>query len=181
MRGVVAPEPPSSLHPAALPHRIWCCSCSQLCCAAPRPKMFAPIIFAEVTACSNVAELWPHNTSRVTTGFLFPVNIKISWAERIVLFLFSLMVVGFFLHVRHSHRYIIRVTGSGRGWQNEGRAQSSLWTGVCHVPALGGSDGFKGHCWAPCYLCICTNTFRDADQMLSWAAHVNSQQWKNQR
>lgn len=76
--------------------RIWCCSCSQLRCAAPRPKMFAPIIFADVTACSNMAELWPHNTSCVTTDFLFPVNVNIFQAERIVLFCFDWCLLGVF-------------------------------------------------------------------------------------
>lgn len=158
MRGVVAPEPPSSLHPAALPHRIWCCSCSQLCCAAPRPKMFAPIIFAEVTACSNVAELWPHNTSRVTTGFLFPVNIKISWAERIVLFLFSLMVVGFFyMFVTHTDTSSgwLAVEGAGR-MKAEPRAVSELvcvmslhWVEVMALRGIAGHPAISGFVQTP--------------------------------
>lgn len=155
VRGVVAPEPPSSLHPAALLHRIWCCSCSQLCCAAPHPKMFAPIIFAEVTACSNVAELWPHNTSCVTTDFLFPVNIKISWAERIVLFLFSLMFVGFFYMFTLEELYYPQPSLTSSGWltvegagrlKAEPRAMSEL---VCvmslHLVEVMALKGIAGH------------------------------------
>lgn len=34
-------------------------------------KMFAPIVFADVIAYSNKAELWPHKTSCVTNDFFF--------------------------------------------------------------------------------------------------------------
>lgn len=80
-------------------------------------------------------------------------------------FLFCLVLFGFFkcsggilISSNITHTHIIRLTDSGRGWQTEGRTKSSLWTVVCHVPALGGSDGSKGHCRAPLYIWICTNT-----------------------
>lgn len=176
--------------PAPVCGRIWCCSCRQLCCAAPPPKMFAPIVFADVIDCSNMAELWPHNTSCVTTDFYFQWMLKLHKQKE---FVFFAVLVGVFWHFckcslwrnfnileHHSHTHIIRLIDTGRGWQTEGRTKSSLWTVLSlHLVEVTALRGIAGH---PCISgFVQTPSFLDVDKMLSWPAHVNSQQCKNQR
>lgn len=123
--------------------------------------------------------------------FYFQWTLKFPKQKELFFFVLTGVCWGFFkcslwrncnILKHHWHIPIIRLTGSWRDWQTEGRTKSSLWTlhvmslHLVEVMALRGTAG---------HLCISgfvqTPSFLDVDKMFSWAGHVNSQQCKSER
>lgn len=157
-----------ALFPSLLPGsvgvrgRLWCCSCSQLCCTAPRPKCL-PWLFLLMLLPIQTRQSFGLTKPPVSQMIFFSMHVKIFQAERVVFWGFFLFVyLGFFkcscwrsinILEHRSHTYWHHQAD----WQWKGpvdwedRFKSSLWTVACHVHVLR-SDGFKGHCWALLWL-----------------------------
>lgn len=100
--------------------RLWCCSCSQLCCTAPRTKCL-PRLFLLMLLPIQTRQSFGLTKPPVSQMIFFSTNVKIFQAERVVLFFFFFLKCSYWRNYNvvehHSHMYSHHqgLTGKGAG------------------------------------------------------------------
>lgn len=183
IRGVVAPKALPSLRPycpgsGGVCGRLWCCSCSQLCCAAPRTKCL-PRLFLLMLLPIQTRQSFGLTKPPVSQMIFFLWMLKFTKQEEVWGFFWSVHTRGIIIssNVTHIHTHMIRLTDSERGWQI-GKADSKVVSEPLRVMSMFAVEvmGLRGFAGQPLIFgLVLAPPILAADKMFWWEAHVNSQ------